>query len=212
MNLSEAASYAINNGSGATASGIVDSQLRAFRAGTAVGDAFTGASGGISAGPGVVAVGIFSTDDIGSFSSEQLVSAFTNFGDVTNTFAAAGATGNRGVFSLSTGGSVAGSEFSGKNIYLFAGNGTSFATSTEFLVFKSDSIFSDADDASPTAVLLTFRPETGTTLWGNVLADLKTANNDTSATSGWQMLAPIPEPSVAVLGLLGGLGLLRRRR
>jgi hypothetical protein len=207
-----AASYAINNGSGATASGVVDSFGRAFRSGTVAGDAFTGASGGVSAGPGVVSVGIFSTDSLSTVSSSaQLISLFTNFGGVTNTFAAAGATGNRGVFSLSTSLLVEGSQFAGKNMYFFAGNGTTLANSTEFLVFKSNTLFNVADDSSPTAVSVTFRPDQGTLLFGLSLGDVKTASTDASVTAGWQLVA-IPEPSAALLGVFGALGLLRRRR
>lgn len=207
-----AASYAINNGSGATASGVVDTLGRAFRSGTNVGDAFTGASGGTSAGPGTVAVGIFSTDALSGVSSaSQLLSLFTNFGGVTNTFAAAGATGNRGVFSLSTSLQVEGSQFVNKNMYFLAGNGTTLANSTEFLVFKSNTLFTIADDSSPTAVGVTFRPDQGTVLLGSILADVKTASTDASVTQGWQM-APVPEPSALLLGALGALGLLRRRR
>lgn len=210
-----AASYIINNGSGATASGIVDSQGRAFRSGTTLDQAFTGASGGTSAGPGIVSVGIFSESvDFSTFTTTaDFVNAFTNFGNVTNAFAAAGATGNRGVFSLSlTGVTVASTPFAGKNMYLFAGNGTTLANSTEFLVFRSNNTFNAADDSVPTATTYTFRPALGTTLWGNQLTDVKTASTDGSVTAGWQMAPPVPETSTSLLGAIGALALLRRRR
>lgn len=212
---SNAASYIVNNGSGATASGIVDSQGRAFRASTTVGDAFTGASGGTSAGPGIIAVGIFaeSTNFSSLSSTNDFVSAFTNFGNITNAFAAAGATGNRGVFSIALNNiTVTGTPFAGKNMFLFAGNGTTLANSTEFLVFRSNNTFNAADDATPTATTLTFRPALGTTLWGTTLTDVKTASTDGSVTAGWQMAAPVPETSTSLLGAIGALALLRRRR
>jgi hypothetical protein len=210
---SMAATYTFNNGSGATASGIQDVDGRAFRANTAPGDVFTGTAGGTSAGPGVVAVGFFSTDDLaGITSTSTLVSLFTNFGDVTNTFAAAGTGGNRGIFTLSSPlVIVSGSDFAGKNMYLFAGNGLTLNDSTQFLIAKSAIQFLGTDDDIPTATTVTFRPETTTVLFGSVVADMKTTSSDTSVTPGFQM-APIPEPSAALLGALGALGLLRRRR
>lgn len=212
--VAQAASYAINNGSGATASGIINSAGQAFRAGTAIGDAFSGASAGFSAGPGILAVGIFSTDDFSTLTSPQdFVAAFTNFGNITNTFAAAGATGNRGVFSITHNNvPVSGTVFANQNMYLFAGNGLTLADSTEFLVFKSNNKFLPGDDDIPTATTYTFRPDQGLTLWGKVVEDNKTANTDNSVTAGWQMAPPVPEPSAALLGALGLLACLRRRR
>jgi hypothetical protein len=210
-----AASYIINNGSGATASGIVDSSGRAFRSATTVGDSFTGASGGTSAGPGVVAVGFFdsSTNFSTLTTASAFVSAFSNFGNITNTFAAAGATGNRGVFSIALNNiTVTSTTFAGKNMFLFAGNGTTLSNSTEFLVFRSTNTFNAADDSVPTATTYTFRPGLGTTLWGNTLTDVKTASTDGSVTAGWQMAAPVPETSTSLLGAIGALALLRRRR
>jgi hypothetical protein len=210
-----AASYIINNGSGATASGIVDSEGRAFRSSTTVDQAFTGASGGTSAGPGIVSVGIFSESvNFSTFTTaSDFVNAFTNFGNITNTFAAAGATGNRGVYSVALNNiTVASTSFAGKNMYLFAGNGTTLANSTEFLVFRSNNTFNAADDSVPTATTYTFRPSLGTTLWGSELPDVKTASTDASTTAGWQMAAPVPETSTSLLGALGALALLRRRR
>ena len=209
-----AASYTFNNGSGANASGIMDTQGRTFRNGTAVGDAFTGANGGISAGAGVVAVGVFSTDDLsGVTSSAQLLSLFTNFGDITSPFASAGPSGARSVIALSSPqiAITGNASFANENMYLFVGNGTTLANSTEFLIVKSNLTFNPADDESSTAIDIAFRPETSTVLFGSVVGDVKTSNADATTTAGWQ-LAVVPEPSAALLGLLGAVGLIRRRR
>lgn len=209
-----AATYSFSNGSGATASGIQDLDGRAFRANTQPGDAFTGTAGGTSAGPGVVAVGFFTTDDLsGATSAASLISLFTNFGGVTNTFAAAGTGGNRGIFLLGPpAATITASAYAGKNMYLFAGNGTTLENSTQFLVAKSATQFAAADDSVPTAISVVFRPDNSTVLFGSTVPDMKTTSSDSSITAGFQMAAPIPEPSAALLGALGALGLLRRRR
>lgn len=208
-----AAVYAFSNGASTTASGVQTMEGYVFQNGSTSGKAFA-SGGGISAGPGVVAVGIFSSDDFaGIADSSQLVSMFTNFGGATNSYANAGPLGLRSVMSLSSPSVlVAGSEFAGKNMYFFSGNGTTLQNSTQFLVFKSATLFQVADDSSPTAIGVVFRPGSGTTLFGSEVASVKTTNTDASATAGWQMATAIPEPSALLLGALGALGFLRRRR
>jgi hypothetical protein len=205
------ASYLLSAGSGSTGSGITDLADRAFRNSTAAGDAFTGTNGGTSAGPGVLAVGVFSTDGLANLSSASLIAAFAQYGN-TSTFASAGTSGNRGLFSFTTPAiAVTGSEFVGDNMYLFAGNGTSFANSTQFLVLKNTRLFLAADDASPTAIAISFAAGS-TLLFGANEANVFTTSSDASTTAGWSMVAPVPEPSAALLGAIGALGLLRRRR
>lgn len=202
--------YTINSGSGSTASGIQDSLGRTFRSATAAGDAFP-TGGGTSAGPGVVAFGIFSTDQLSNLQTTNLVSAFTGFGN-TATFNSTGTTGNRSVYTSPQTAQVTGSPFNGQNVYLFAGNGTTFSNSTQFLVVKSGFQFSAAQDSVPTPQVWTIRPDNSTLLFGTSATNVQTANTDTSVTAGWQMATPVPEPSAAILGSLGALVLLRRRR
>jgi hypothetical protein len=206
-----AASYIFNNGSSATANGVVDSDGNSFRSGTTVGQALTatGTYGNwTSAGPGVLAVGVFSTDDLSSLGKTSLIAAFTNsFG--SGTFGA-GPSGQRGTFSLSPAATtITGSAYAGKNMYLFAGNGATFADSTQFLVLKNDTTWLATDDAIPTATTVSFLASNTTVLLGFDLADVRTTNTDSSITAGFQM---VPEPSAALLGAVGALGLLRRRR
>jgi hypothetical protein len=202
--------YTINSGTGSTASGIQDSLGRTFRSGTTAGDAFS-IGGGTSAGPGVVAFGIFSTDQLSNLQTTNLVSAFTGFGN-TAAFNTNGTTGNRSVYTSPQTAQVAGSAFNGKNVYLFAGNGTTFSNSTQFLVVKSNFLFSAAQDDIPTPQVWTIRPDNSQLLLGTSATNVQTANTDTSVTPGWQMATPVPEPSAAILGTLGALVLLRRRR
>ena len=208
---SSAALITLNNGAGNTASGITTTTGQTFRSGTAPGEAFA-TGGGISGGPGVVAMGFFTTDDLASVtSSASLVSLFVQFG-TSGTFAAAGATGNRSVFSSAQNATVGGTQFADKFIYLFVGNGSTFANSTEFLVAKSSILFGSVLDSTPTPTVFTIRPDNSVALFGSEGAIVQTANTDGSSTVGWTMAAPVPEPSTALLGLLGVAGLIRRRR
>jgi hypothetical protein len=207
--LSFAALYTLNNGTGSTASGIQTSTGATFRAGTTAGDAFA-TGGGTSAGPGIVAFGIFSTDTLTGLTASQLIAAFTPFG-TPGAFAATGTTGNRSVFSSAQNVTVAGSSFDLKNMYLFVGNGTTFAGSTEFLVAKSTLTFNSGDDSATAPIVQTIRPSNSTVLFGALATSVQTANTDGSATPGWTTAA-IPEPSATILGVVGALSILRRRR
>ncbi len=206
-----AASYAFNNGASSTASGISDASGNTFSSSVAAGVGFA-TGGGTSAGSGVVGIGIFSTDSLSGLGASALIADFTSLTGVTSAFAASGATGNRGVFSsTATSITITGSAFENKNMYLFAGNGSTFALSTQFLVVKLATQFLGSDDSIPTATSELFRPSTSTLLVGNTVANVQTANTDASITPGWAMVA-VPESSTALLGALGALALLRRRR
>lgn len=211
---SEAALYTLNAGTGAAATGITTTDGKTFRNGTEDGQAFTGANGGVSGGAGVVAFGVFSTSDFSGITQPaELTSLFTSFGD-SSAFAANGTGGNRSIFSIARNVTIAGSVFENQPIYFFAGNGTTFETSTEFLVVRMDQQFLPGDDATYATVpnVITVSPANSQVLLGRLVADVRTTNSDATETPGWQMAALIPEPSTALLGLIGALGLLRRRR
>lgn len=205
---SQAALITLINGAAATASGIQTVAGLTFRSGTSVGDALGGSRGGTSAGAGTVAFGFFTTV-INSETTD--FSNFVAFGNV-GTFAAGGPSGNRSIFQSAQNVTVTGSQFDGKNIVLFAGNGTTFGTSSEFLVVDTGIAFNSVSDGTPTPTTLTVRPDSSTLLFGSTVLDVYTTNIDTSVTPGWSMATPVPEPSAALLGALGVLGLLRRRR
>jgi hypothetical protein len=211
-----AAIYSFNTGSGATGNGVTDADGRAFRGGTTDGEVFTGSSlngNWTSAGAGVIAVGIFSTDSLTGLTQSQLVSAFTNQFGTSFTFAA-GAGGGRGIISSEgIGATVTGSPLAGKSMYLFAGNGSTLETSTQFLILKHNtSTFNAADDSNPLTIAISFSPTNTTLLFGTNVSDVRTTNTDASVTPGWAMVAPIPETSTSLLGVLGGLLMLRRSR
>ena len=209
-----AASYAFNNGASSTASGISNMAGWTFQAASTSGAAYA-TGGGTAAGPGVVGIGIFSTDSLNGLGAAALISDFTSL-TTLGSFASGGPSGVRGVFSSSINNfTIAGSAFENKNMYLFAGNGTTYANSTEFLVVKLATQFLAADDALPTATTETFRPSGGTAattlLLGTNVANVQTTNTDATVNPGWAMVS-VPESSTALLGALGALALLRRRR
>lgn len=206
---SQAALITLINGAAATASGIQTTDGLTFRGSTLVGAALGGTNGGISAGAGTVAFGIFTTT-IDSNTTD--FSSFVAFGNI-GTFAAGGPSGNRSIFQSAQNQTVTGSQFDGKNIVLFAANGLSFGASDQFLVVDTGVAFNSVSDASPTPTTFTVRPNTSTVLFGSTVSNVFTTNTDASTTEGWQMAAiAIPEPSTALLGAIGVLALLRRRR
>lgn len=215
---SQAALYTFTNGSGATAAGVQTTEGKVFRSGTTDGTVLgTGVQNiQTSAGPGVIAYGFFSTDDLSGVStSTDLVALFTQYGAV-QTFGGASTGGNRSVFNNALNQTI-GSTFNTKSIYMFAGNGSTLTGSTQFLVVKMDTAtFAIGDDTANavTPKTITLNPGNSTTLLGSEITNVFTTNTDASTTAGWQMaaLAPVPEPSAALLGMLGALGLLRRRR
>jgi len=216
MPFANGALYTLNNGSGSAAAGIQTTTGAVFRSGSTAGATFgTGAQNiQTSAGPGIVAFGFFSTDDFSTTSTAaSLVSLFTQFGSSAE-FGGASTGGNRSVFSRAATQTI-GTTFNTKSIYLFSGNGSTFANSTEFLVAKMDStVFAAADDTANATVakVITINPANSTVLLGSEISNVYTTNTDASNTAGWQMAELVPEPSSALLGAIGALILLRRRR
>ena len=200
--------YTWTTGTTATSNGIQN----------AAGLAYQNSTSASFAGPGVISWGYFNISDAqitGASSASTLVNAFQNWNGGTGTFAAAGPGGNRGTFNfnaaardLQTGGT--GDAFQNKNMYVFIGSGATFGTSGEFLVLKTTFTF-DAAESGPTAFLKTITTSNATPLFGSSVANVFTTTADASQTAGWKT-APIPEPSAALLGAIGALGLLRRRR
>jgi len=94
-----------------------------------------------------------------------------------------------------------GSAFASKNVYLLVGfGGTNLATSTQLFAYKFNDTFGATD--SPTPITLTLSSSPGSVLLG------------TNNSSRFQAVAltVVPEASTALLGAIGALGLLRRRR
>jgi hypothetical protein len=200
---SYAAIYNLTTGTGAVVSGFVDSENRAFQNNSSI---------GLPAG--VVSFGIFNVSDAALQSMTNpasLLSAFQTFGG-PGIFSNAGPIGQRGTFAVSGATTVAGSAFAGQNAYVLVGNAATFAAATEFAVLRTNFVFSAADDSVPTPITFTVTPGNSALIIGNPVANVPTTTTDTSINPGWQTVVLIPEPSTALLGLIGALGLLRRRR
>jgi len=209
---SPAATYAFSNGASLNASGIAEMTIgNTFSATFAAGTAFP-SGGGISAGPGVYGVGIFSTDNLVGLNAAALIASYTSLTGGTSAFASFGPFGSRGVFSLNALNiTITGSVFENRNMYLFVGNGLTFSSSSMLMVVKSQTLFLASDDNNPTPVSETFRPDNTTILVGGYVApNVQTTSADTTINPGWVMVAP--EGSTAFLGTIGMLTLLRRRR
>jgi hypothetical protein len=201
--------YTMTTGTTATSSGIANAAGLQFQNSSV--PAFT------SAGPGSVAFGYFNISDAAltaATSASTLTSAFVNWNtsvQSTSTFNAPGPTQQRGVFSITAAArDITTAGFDAKNMYVFAGNGTTFANSDQFLILKTSFTFSAAD-SGPTPFSKTITTGNSSVLFGTQVLDVRTTATDSSATAGWNTAA-VPEASTALLGAIGALGLLRRRR
>jgi hypothetical protein len=92
----------------------------------------------------------------------------------------------------------------GLPVHLFIGSGTTTANSSEFIIVgRTTSVLFPADVTGTGSA--TFNATSGA-----VLQTLTSSN--ASVVGNTINFAPVPEPSVALLGALGVLGLVRRRR
>jgi MYXO-CTERM domain-containing protein len=90
-----------------------------------------------------------------------------------------------------------------KEIYVIVGNGSSRAASTDFAILRRATPTNFPANVAPVATV-NFSVPNGAAL--NPVAGAGSVSGDTLTLQG------IPEPSAALLGALGALGLLRRRR
>ena len=101
-----------------------------------------------------------------------------------------------------------GDAFNGKNIYLVAGfGGTSLATSTSLFIYKFTDTYGAVESPTPVSELLS--STAGTTLLGT---ETSTPMTNAAGRYNAAVISAVPETSTALLGALGALGLLRRRR
>lgn len=211
--------YTMTTGASATANGIVNAD----------GVGFQNSASASFAGPGTVSFGTFvgiADSEIASASTATLVAAFRLFG-VGGVFTAPALSANRSTFSRAESMDVDMQmpqyhDFNGATMYLFAGNAanatsgntraltlTALANSSQWLVLKTPFLFNSANDAISTPTTLTITTANTTLLAGKAVADVRTTGTDASVTAGWAM---VPETSTVLLGALGALSLLRRRR
>ena len=151
------------------------------------------------------AVGSFLTTvpDFASADAASIFSLFTQNGS-SATFTAPGIINKTiGDAATSTDGS---DQFTGNPYYILIGNAATLAASTEFIIFQGPAWAQEIEGVGGA---------TNTTLSaGNLVRGELTTNVSLSSpfnnfTNG---VTFVPEPSAALLGLLGAVGLIRRRR
>jgi hypothetical protein len=171
----------------------------------------------IASGSGIVLVGYFDgvTDaQISSLSADTkstVIGAFVSFG-TTVRFGGSDINNAAGIYFVDQTGSIPATT-TGNNIYTIIGNSTDLNASNEFLVYKHTQTFPlDGPTAAASAIL---GSSGGTLLLGSATTTSIPVSGLDGITggNGYQLaqLAPIPEPTVAGLGVLA-LALVRRRR
>jgi len=170
-----------------------------------------------------IAFGVFNISDAliqASTDATDLYSSFVQFGTNERSFTATTG-GANGVATPTSDSNIAvtgNATFINKNIYLFVSNVSSLASitdSSEVLVLRLNRTFLAADDAFLGTQALTYDNTSATLLVGGYdNFQFKTRTADTSTGAGWNTVAlvPIPETSTSLLGAIGALALLRRRR
>lgn len=157
---------------------------------------------------GTVAIGIFE-GDINALAGAQdiagIQAAFRQFGNSV-AIGVNDPLGLPGLYQNSISGTVGGSEFSGQNVYTVIGNGSDVqGGSPGLLVFDHGFAFVDEPGATMDAIL---RADGNLILGTEAQADVGGNTFDGFQLAG----AVIPEPSSAMLGLMGLSFLFLRRR
>ena len=155
---------------------------------------------------GIVTIGTYSSEPTGI---DDVLDNYTPFAQSIGFFGA----GAPGYFTGDINQNIPlGSSLVGQNVYVVIGNGASLGASDNFLVWKAT-----ANDAGNTYTAdnpvggpgtVTVLGDKGTPLVG----DFGTVYDSPLGSQAGYTMAGVPEPSIALLGALGVLGLIRRRR
>lgn len=165
----------------------------------------------IGDGTGFVATGFFSTlgdDSLALSTPADLNAAFRQFGN-SGTF---GFGGFPGVYQVEAapGRLAPGSQFVNQAIYTILGNNGSIENSSQFVIFKHDGKFlADNEDPNDKTFEATLGGPGAYIMGGATTEIINVGGFDFPVVT---MAPAVPEPSAALLGALGALGLLRRRR
>jgi hypothetical protein len=168
------------------------------------------ANGGValSGGGYYLAVGTFTVEPVITTEFSSLLAAVGSFNifQTLTSPTAVGATQGSIVGAFTSTGGADPSIFNTKPIYMVIGNGANAASSTEWGIFRTPVAF-------PANVTLSgSTPVTLSSVSSfTALANAGTAIDIDGGKDQFQLVG-IPEPSAALLGALGALGLLRRRR
>jgi len=204
-----AATYTIQNVAGFNSSIVVDSTGVALS-----GDGAT--NGAIGTVIGSAGFGYFTSDNAvtSATSGATLIdSDFIEFGTNAGLFNPA----NPFVGLFSRQGTVSGatldSTFTGQNIYLVISNGSTLSAGTEFLVYKLNATFgASANEPINQTITIDTANNDGTLLLGTRTGPARGVSGSDPSTEPSFQLQAIPEPSAALLGAFGMVGLIRRRR
>lgn len=171
------------------------------------------ASGALApANAGYVALGYFTVTDAtlqGYTASSDIAAAFVIGGSDVFGFGV----GQAGFYSVSGGPSS--TAFNGKTLYTLMASGSSIATSTEFLIIKSTLTILADPSVTDTALVSSSTGNIGSILVGSQTTAINGLGEVSTPVTAYRMtggFTAVPEPSAALLGALGALGLLRRRR
>ncbi len=150
--------------------------------------------------------GIFSTVPVWATASvSSILSAFTAIDStplVNSTFTGL-FTGN----DLANGSYPA--NFSGASSYVLVGNSSTLANSTKLAVYRTGATFTAVDGAGNSNVALSATTPANWVFGTTRSVTTQSTLNNSAFTTGVTL---VPEPSTALLGAIGALGLLRRRR
>lgn len=160
---------------------------------------------GSTLGTGAVAIGIFSEDPSG-LDIPAVKAAFQQFGSAVDM----GFNGIAGLYQNTVTATVGGTGFSGQAVYTVIGDGADIASSAGLMVFDHGFSFVDEPGATNDAVITA----TGNLILGSVASGVDIGG---TAFDGFQLaggggVPVIPEPSSALLGLLGLSFICLRRR
>jgi hypothetical protein len=211
-NLASAASYTVTNNSGPlNTMSIVNSSGSFLNTGAVVIGSY---------------LGTLPTFNPAETTMSQILSGFTVLTSGLMGTSGTGTATINGVFSLQTSGtdplddltSPTAAPWVGKNLFAIIGNNTTLANSTEALIFRFSN--TTIPNTEPTTVTLNMRAGaalangvvySGVGGFNNFQLD-PTPGAASTAQSAFNTVALVPEPSAALLGAIGALGLLRRRR
>lgn len=119
-----------------------------------------------------------------------------------------------GLFTGQTFNGVMPTGLAGQNAYIVVADNSNFSLATKFAVFNAGVTFTAPDGLGNSSQTIS-GANSANVVFGTVRSVTTQPNNLTGAnfTNGVVMVAAaVPEPSAAVLGALGALALLRRRR
>jgi hypothetical protein len=208
-----AATYTITNNSGPVNTGSIVSSTGAF----------------LNSGSVVIGsyLGTLPTFNATTTTMSQILSGFSILATGSLGTSGTGTTTIQGVFSLQTSGvdplddltAPAAAPWVGKNLFFIVGNSTTISESTEALVWRFTG--TTIPNTEPTTVTLNTRAGLNTANgsvysgiggFDNFRLDPTPGNGTAGLQSTLNTVALVPEPSAALLGAIGALGLLRRRR